>query len=219
MDRVRFLSKIVLAVSVSLALALTFLSCSSDSPTSPSGGDSSSSSSIPPTGPTLNEACNNYWRQAINQIANQCSNATINVPIAPSSDQTYGYDCSLTQADVNAILREVCTFIPLTKDEACNSFLVEAIDQIADQCSSNPINMLPTIINIPIAPSSDQTYGYDCSLTIVDVSAIMKEVCCDRQCFQAYRPATDSSPACRTLFTQCGIVCKKFASSCKNVSP
>jgi len=157
MNRVRFLSKIILAASVVFALALTFLSCSSDSPTSPSGGESSSSQ------------------------------------------------------------KSSSSFIPPTMDEACNSFWVEAIDQIANQCSINPINMAPTNINIPIAPSSDQTYGYNCSLTSADVNAIMKEVCCDRQCFLALSSITHFSAAiCRNIYAQCGIVCKNFLPECKN---
>ena len=125
----KIVSKFALAVGIVLAMVFT-LSCSSDG-----GGDddgdsssslhtpSSSSAYIPPTVPTMDEACNSYWVQAINQIANQCSNATISITSAPPTNQTYGYDCSLTQADVNAVLAEVCSQMPpsSTCNEVCAS--------------------------------------------------------------------------------------------------
>jgi len=159
----RKLSK--LALVASFGLALTFhLSCSSDGDNERNTDVSSSSeelalssssvtarSSSSSVNITEGEACDSYWRQAINQIANQCSNATINITRAPSPSQTYGYDCSLTQNDVDFVVKEVCTQTPPTPtcDLGCinlmfnnsainpSSFTCSAlVDRIASQIAS-----------------------------------------------------------------------------------
>ena len=138
----KIVSKFALVAGIVLAMVFTF-SCSSDgggdddgdtSSSTGTGGSSSSlptpsssSAYIPPTVPTMDEACNSYWTQAINQIANQCSNATISISKAPPTNQTYGYDCSLTQADFDAVFTGVCPQMPPTSNCACVMYCVQSV--------------------------------------------------------------------------------------------
>jgi hypothetical protein len=243
------IKSVLFAAGILLALAFAF-GCSSDSPSGPSDGESSpsqkpssSSAYTPPTQPsssseyippppqssssvyipTEKEACNNYWGQAINQIADKCSyisyTTTIIITPAPLPNQTYGYDCSLTQAEINSVVKEVCT-----ESEVCDNYWKQAINEIANQC---PRTSYATI-SISPAPFPNQTYGYDCSLTQAEINSVVKEVCtCDASCVrqvQGSQPAGmgKSTSMCRAVVAQCGTACgemlKASYTACSNIT-
>jgi len=151
----RKLSKLALAVSFGLALAFTF-SCSSDGDDERDTLSSSSAVAVSSSSSSVHiteaEACDSYWRQVMNEIAGQCNKSTISISRSPSSSQTYGYDCSITQADVNETLKAFCTpsstcdlgcvdlFISNSTYASrhswmsCSDFFARSVTQIASTC-------------------------------------------------------------------------------------